>query len=129
MRRGLAILLVLFFGLGPLAATLQASDESRLPDCCRRHGAHHCAMSDAMRSQMAGPASDSKAAFTAPTHCPFYPGSALAALAHRQALAGSAPAPLSLAARTLARLPHPEVGPGRTLDRRAGRGPPEHFSA
>ncbi len=78
---------------------------------------------------MAGPASDSKPAFTAPSHCPFYPGSTLAALAQRHALAGSAPAPLSLAARTLAGLPQPEAGPGRTLDRRAGRGPPEHFSA
>ncbi|MGA9669376.1 MAG: hypothetical protein WBQ94_09220, partial [Terracidiphilus sp.] len=44
MRRALSTLLILFFGLGPLVATLSADDESRLPYCCRRHGDHHCAM-------------------------------------------------------------------------------------
>ena len=46
MRRALSILLVLFFGLGPLTATLQGSDDSRLPACCRRNGAHHCVMAE-----------------------------------------------------------------------------------
>ena len=41
MRRALSSLLILFFGLGPLAVTLSDGDESRLPFCCRRHGDHH----------------------------------------------------------------------------------------
>jgi len=44
MRRTLSIFLVLFFGLGPVAAALHAEEDAGLPACCRRHGAHHCAM-------------------------------------------------------------------------------------
>jgi hypothetical protein len=68
MRRALSILLVVFFGLGPLAATLGASEESLLPSCCRRSGAHHCAMS--MRAMaLLG----SAPVFAAPSHCPSFP--------------------------------------------------------
>ncbi len=48
MRRLLAILLILVFGL-PLISPLFAlggTDESKLPACCRKNGAHHCTMSD-----------------------------------------------------------------------------------
>ncbi len=44
MRRGFSILLILFFGLGPLSAFVDGSEDASLPACCRRHGAHHCAM-------------------------------------------------------------------------------------
>jgi hypothetical protein len=88
MRRGISILLVLFFGLGPLSATLQASDDSRLPACCRRHGAHHCAMSDAMMAGMLQAASG-KPILTAPAHCPLYPSGGCAAVAPVYALAPS----------------------------------------
>lgn len=73
MRRVLSIALALLFSLGPLAATFRASDDTRLPACCRRHGAHHCAMSDdAMARGIEGNAA-SKPSFAAPSHCPLYP--------------------------------------------------------
>jgi hypothetical protein len=40
MRRVFPILLILVFSLGPLSPTLGASEDTRLPACCRRHGAH-----------------------------------------------------------------------------------------
>jgi hypothetical protein len=52
MRRLVSISLVLFFSLGPLAATLEASDDARLPACCRRHGTHHCAMTARVAAMM-----------------------------------------------------------------------------
>lgn len=45
MRRALAILLMLAFSLPLIAPALAfAPDDSQLPACCRRNGAHHCAM-------------------------------------------------------------------------------------
>lgn len=48
MRRSLGIVLIALFWLAPLATLLPGSDEAALPACCRRHGAHHCAMASAM---------------------------------------------------------------------------------
>jgi len=76
MRRPLAILMVLLFALGPLQGLLEASDEARLPACCRRHGAHHCAMSEDMIAALER-AISSTPAFTAPATCPNFPGFAL----------------------------------------------------
>src|ERR1039458_6653463 len=70
MRRCVSIFLVLCFGLGPLTGMLEASDESRLPACCRRHGAHHCAMAMQMAAMVAG----STPMLTAPPTCPLFPG-------------------------------------------------------
>jgi hypothetical protein len=75
MRRALSIFLILVFGVGPLSSTLGASEDTRLPACCRRHGAHHCAVSAGMTAMMAGGASG-KIIVTAPSTCPAYPGSA-----------------------------------------------------
>jgi len=45
MRRAFAILLMVAFSLPLIAPALAfAPDESQLPACCRRNGAHHCAM-------------------------------------------------------------------------------------
>ena len=54
MRRILSICLLLVLGLGPAMAAVPVDtltlawaahgDESVLPACCRRNGAHHCAM-------------------------------------------------------------------------------------
>jgi hypothetical protein len=71
MRRGLSILLVLFFSLGPLTAMLQADEDSRLPACCRRDGKHHCAMSEETAARLALAAAGP--VFTAPARCPFFP--------------------------------------------------------
>lgn len=74
MRRLFSISLTLLLWLGPLASLLPGADESRLPFCCRRHGAHHCAMD-------AAPAQGSGVALKAPSRCPQFP----AALAVRTA--------------------------------------------
>ena len=91
MRRALSLFFVLFFGLGPLMATLDAGDDARLPPCCRRHGAHHCAMSDAMKARMVQAASRTPV-FTAPSRCPLYPSNTRVNMAPVHALA---PAPAS----------------------------------
>jgi hypothetical protein len=82
MRRALSTLLVLFFGIGPLALAIGNLDDASLPACCRRHGAHHCAMATDSTTQ---PAQSS--AFTASAHCPMFPRgnaspSPVAAIAH-----------------------------------------------
>ncbi len=73
MRRPLAILMVLFFALGPLQGVLGASDDSRLPACCRRNGAHHCEMNAEMMAAMQR-IYGSTPAFAAPSTCPMFPG-------------------------------------------------------
>ena len=120
MRRYLAILLILFFGLGPLSATLEASDDAYLPACCRRHGAHHCAMAAMAARQR----QDSSPAFSAPSTCPFYPGPATALTSPLSALVAAPVALPSLHGQTFEQtVIHTRVPsqPGRT---HAGRGPP-----
>jgi len=73
MRRSLSIFLVLLFWLGPLATLLPGSDDVRLPACCRRHGAHHCAMSMGAMGMMAE-AATGEHVLTAPSTCPAFPG-------------------------------------------------------
>ena len=47
MRRALSTLLLLVFSLPVVAPPFISADvESALPACCRRHGAHHCALSN-----------------------------------------------------------------------------------
>jgi hypothetical protein len=127
MRQALSIFLILFFGLGPLAVTLSADDDSRLPACCRRHGAHHCAMSGLTATQMAAlmsAAEPGKQNVKAPTTCPYFPGYTVALNSMTLALA---PAPISLPA--LLAQPHSPAA-GRTtalisqIRTRANRGPP-----
>ena len=67
MRRLVSILLVALFWAGPVSALLPANADAQLPACCRRHGAHHCAMTMAKAPQRST-GSD----FTAPAHCPRY---------------------------------------------------------
>ncbi|HEY1767752.1 MAG TPA: hypothetical protein VGG26_08855 [Terracidiphilus sp.] len=122
MRRSFSILLILFFGLGPLSATIEGSDDANLPACCRRHGAHHCAASMAMAPAQPG----SQPAVSAPLTCPYYPGAAAAltgavfalvpAAAHPPVLAESGWNPAATLTRALAT-------PIRT---HAGRGPPQY---
>ena len=73
MRRVFSILLTLFFGFGPLAATFGATDDARLPVCCRTHGAHHCAMDEAAVAKAVLGNAGSTHFFAAPSHCPLYP--------------------------------------------------------
>jgi hypothetical protein len=128
MRRFLSILLVVFFGLGPLMATLPGEDDARLPACCRRSGAHHCAMSSALQSWVLR-AESRTAVFTARSHCPSYPNSPGAITAPVHALAravASTPAPLAQA-RLSDSLRIAIFS--ASLRTRTNRGPPAHLSA
>jgi len=128
MRRGVSIVLLLFFTLGPLTVALQADEDARLPACCRRHGAHHCAMSDAMSAKMEASA-PGQPIISAPSHCPYYPQGGCATLSPIYALApvpNSLPALLTqdhspVAARAAARMSQ--------LRTRADRGPPASILA
>jgi hypothetical protein len=127
MRRVLAILLIAFFGLGPLSAGLSADDDSGLPPCCRRHGAHHCAMAMQMAAMMAKALSGSTPILTAPLTCPAYPGYTAATTAPPPAIAAS-----SVTLPVLLAQPHSPAA-GRAAARisqlrtRTNRGPPRTF--
>lgn len=124
MRRGFSILLILFFGLGPLAATLEASDDAGLPACCRRNGAHHCAMSMEMAaSAQAQPGSTPTV--SAPLTCPAYPGSEAAVMGSVLALVTdqtNLPVPAARVYKSAAAPALALSNPSRT---HAGRGPPQ----
>ena len=118
-------MLLLFFALGPLTALLPANDDPRLPACCRRNGAHHCAMSTQMLvAMMARMEKDTAPGFSAPTTCPNYPVSLLALLAPDAALAAKQ---LSLPILHV-RAHEPAAGNKVVLEDsirlHAGRGPP-----
>lgn len=85
MRRGFSIFLILLFGLGPLSAMIPGSEDASLPACCRRNGAHHCAITAQMAAMMAKIA-DPQPAFSAPLTCPIYPGLSLTLLLPAHAL-------------------------------------------
>ena len=128
MRRVLSIFLVLFYSLGPLAATLGASEDTRLPACCRRLGAHHCAMSMGEAAMMAEAASG-KTMVYAPLTCPAFPGTTAATTTGPQALVST---PVSLP--VLLAQPHSPAA-GRAIARisqirtRSGRAPPAGVAA
>jgi len=122
MRRSLSIALILLFWLGPLVALLPVSEDARLPPCCRRHGAHRCALALRSAASLRESASG-KPAFTAPATCPFFPGSAAVPTAPVQALT---PPPVSLPV-LLAQAHSPAGRATARLSRirtRASRGPP-----
>jgi len=124
MRRAASLFLVLFLGFGPLAGLLRSSDDARLPACCRRHGAHHCAMAMQMAAMLAQEASGKTPILTAPLTCPMFPGflagpstpahALLASAASLPALLVQAHTPPSASSTALA----------RPLRPRAARGPP-----
>ena len=126
MRRGFSLLLILLFTLGPLAATVQGDDESRLPACCRRNGAHHCAMSESA-ARLIAEAYAGKSIFTAPSTCPRFPGSVYTVTNSIHALA-AAPIDLSGLAVNLhspsATQSAARISQART---RSSRAPPAQF--
>lgn len=121
MRRIIAILLLLVFGL-PLAASalaLTGGPESTLAACCRKNGVHHCAET----MQPAAAPSSGIHASAIPQHCPSYPA-AVTSAPHRDLTAPTTPATFattttlpapSLASATRARLAldlsRPQRGP------------------
>jgi len=122
MRRGFSIFLILFFGLGPLSAFVDGSEDASLPACCRRHGAHHCAM--AMQMAVMARIADPQPSFTAPLTCPYYPGPSMTILMPAHALAAKA---TGLQAEPLS-TPAPVAEQAEvyfaTSRAHAGRGPP-----
>lgn len=124
MRRIFSILLIAFFALGPLSAGLSADDDSGLPPCCRRHGAHHCAMAMQMARMMARAFTGSTPILTAPLTCPQFPGYVASTTAPPPAMTAAGVTLPALLAR-----PHSPAA-GRAMARvsqirtRASRGPP-----
>ena len=84
VRKLLSILLLAVFGL-PIFATLLASGQSvdaGLPACCRRNGAHHCAMRMAEAGQQGSGDSQEPRWKTPAERCPFCPASIVSAQHH-----------------------------------------------
>jgi hypothetical protein len=125
MRRGLSIFLILTFAFGPLSALADGSEDANLPACCRRAGAHHCAISMHRAAMRAEAESEKTTSIGVPSTCPQYPGLAAMFAAPAPALAASS-ASAAVAAATL------RTGDGghevifsATLGTHAGRGPPQ----
>ncbi|MDR3726567.1 MAG: hypothetical protein P4K86_05955 [Terracidiphilus sp.] len=124
MRRILSIFLILQFWPGPLAAVLQANSESRLPACCRRHGAHHCDMTVEQAMRLSQASSGSAPVFAHPARCSSFPESLAAPITSLYALAAAAaalPAISSQAALPAASCPTPSLSQLRV---NSTRGPP-----
>ena len=123
MRRGFSIFLILFFGLGPLSVFIDG-EEANLPACCRRHGAHHCAMAMQMTAMMRDAAAGKMPLAEAPMTCPHYPGLGALLAPRTPALTASAAALPAAQKRTgiaAGRCAAPESAPALI---HAGRGPP-----
>ncbi len=117
MRRPLSILMVALFVAGPLSVLLPGGAELQLPACCRRHGAHHCAMFAAMAAPPPG-----SSWLIAPDRCPLYNAGHLApvpvfALSHAPAAPGFAATFLIPAHSFFATLSRPAIP--------SSRGPPQ----
>lgn len=122
MRRGFSIFLIMLFALGPLSVMVNGTDDAGLPACCRRHGAHHCAM--ALQMAATAQIADPRPSFTAPVTCPEYPGPVLAILMPAHAILTAAAGRRVQEVRGFApvsSLLFVHARPGFT---RAGRGPP-----
>ncbi len=70
MRRALATFLLAVFSFPLIAPALSADAQSNLPECCRRGGKHHCAM-----TMDQAPATGVSLRSIQP-RCPLYPGGA-----------------------------------------------------
>jgi len=64
-------LLLFWFSLSLIVPLLQANEESNLPACCRRAGAHGCNLRSARYGDPSVPGYQASA-----PRCPYYPGSA-----------------------------------------------------
>lgn len=129
MRRGFSIFLILFFGLGPLSAFADGSEDAGLPPCCRRHGAHHCAMYAQIMAMRAGRGIDPAPSFSAPPTCPLYPGPIFSIWAPAHALATAAPKVCAVFMRTFAPAFERITAFSTPSHAHAGRGPPDSNSS
>ncbi len=125
MRRGFSIFLVLFFGLGPLSALVDGTEDASLPPCCRRHGAHHCAMYQRILAMRAQQASDPRPAVSDPLTCPNYPGPTITMLMPAHAVTASVvEAMATWMAESHVAAPLYASAVSAPLFAHAGRGPP-----
>jgi len=124
MRRGFSIFLILFFGLGPLSAFVDGSEDAGLPPCCRRHGKHHCAMYAEIMAMRAGRGIDPTPSFSAPLTCPLYHGPAFSMLMPAYALTAAAPKVRGEFTRTSVSAFERMAAFSRPSRAYAGRGPP-----
>jgi len=69
MRRALASFLLAVFSFPLIAPALFVDAESQLPECCRRSGKHHCAMTTEEPASTTGVSFGSNQA-----RCPLYSG-------------------------------------------------------
>lgn len=122
MRRVFCLVLVLIFTSGPLVAGLQA-DDYRLPPCCRRNGAHHCSMSDAMILRMIA-LFHGKPFLNKPAHCPFYPHNAVNTFGPAFRLALPAAPPAYLRAQVHEPIPYRAITLAARLRSHSGLSPP-----
>src|SRR3954468_7234748 len=117
MRRALSISLILLLWLPALVALLPASGESRLPFCCRRQGAHHCASAAAQND---GPG----ASLRAPLKCAQFPA-ARPAISQPAFFIARAPAHWpALVSGHCARISRREAARTGLLRAQVDRGPP-----
>jgi hypothetical protein len=124
MRRGFSIFLILIFGFGPLTSLIDGSEDANLPACCRRNGAHHCAMSVRMAAVTRQAATGKTPMVSVPMTCPYYPGAIALLSTPARALvvtAGTGDAQIALTYVPVATHASPFATPART---HAGRGPP-----
>ena len=117
MRRGLSISLILLLWLPALAGLLPAWGESRLPFCCRRQGAHHCASEVAQND---GPGTS----FRAPSRCPQFPGARPAIVPPIFFIARIAAHGPALVSGFYTRVSRREAARAGLLRAQADRGPP-----
>jgi hypothetical protein len=73
MRRATSLALISFFSLLLMAPVFARDPEANLPPCCRRHGAHHCAMGMAERS------TGTRGVASLGERCPCFPAATCAA--------------------------------------------------
>jgi hypothetical protein len=134
MRRGFSIFLILFFGLGPLSALVDSSADAGLPACCRRHGAHHCAIYAQVMFARTGAAQttemqvglgiDPTPGFSVPLTCPLYHGPTFSMLMPAHAIAAARPSFRVEFAHTPAPPFERMAAFSRPSRAHAGRGPP-----
>ena len=120
MRRGFSIFLMLMFGLGPLSSLIDGSEDSNLPACCRRQGAHHCVMAAMATETQSGKTPK----MSAPMTCPRFPGAIAMLSTVKLALAASSQTCDEMRAFEYLRVAAQTSQLSKPAQTHAGRGPP-----
>ena len=121
MRRALSISLILILWLPAIAAMLPGNGEARLPFCCRRSGAHHCAMDDETSSVQNG---NSSLTVKAPSRCAQFPGAIPATLSPVFVTASAPSHWPALTAGIYSRVARRDAARAGRLRAQVDRGPP-----